>query len=144
MEPIIPLISSETKGPLGVRHLPRLWLKTLLHATGRLPEGYKVVQPGFDHMVLEGLKIDPAAAKEFLLTKPTYLEFEEWIKAQPGSNTTPGNIAYVNTVIEGRQKGDASRQKILDANGLPDDGAITDGVMLNNLIDWKDIHDDLV
>ena len=35
MDTIIPLISSGTEGPLGVKHLPRLWLKTLLSACGK-------------------------------------------------------------------------------------------------------------
>src|SRR5580658_7533748 len=39
MEKIVPLISSDTVGLLGIRHLPRLWLKTLLYALDALPEG---------------------------------------------------------------------------------------------------------
>ncbi|GIT38799.1 MAG: hypothetical protein Ct9H300mP7_7200 [Verrucomicrobiota bacterium] len=34
---IVPLISSGTKGPLGVLHLPRLWQKVSLEAAGKLP-----------------------------------------------------------------------------------------------------------
>ena len=74
---IIPLISSGTTGPLGVKHLPRLWLKTLLSATGHMPAGYKDLRPGFDYMVLEGLGINPDAAREFIVNdRPTYLAFE--------------------------------------------------------------------
>jgi len=141
---IVPLISSGTKGPLGVLHLPRLWCKALLAAVGRLPEGYKDIRPGADYLILEGLNIDPDAAREFINTKrPTYLEFEAWIRDQPGANLTPGNIARLNAELTAKQKGDASRQKILAENGLPDDGEITDSIMLNNLIDWKEFHDGL-
>src|ERR1700753_2200331 len=66
MEKIIPVISSGTEGPLGVKHLPRLWLKTLLGAAGRLPKGYKDIRPGFDYMVLEGLGINPDSARDFI------------------------------------------------------------------------------
>ena len=142
---IIPLISAGTTGPLGVRHLPRLWFKTLLSAVGELPEGYKDIRPGFDYMVLEGLKIDPDKAREFIVQeRPTYLEFERWIKSQPGVDVSPGNIAEINAQVIGRRKSEASRRKILTANGLPDDGSITGSIMLNDLDDWQSVHAQLI
>src|SRR6185295_7355837 len=36
----VPLISSGVAGPLGVLHLPRLWLKVSLEARGKLANGY--------------------------------------------------------------------------------------------------------
>jgi len=138
---IIPLISAGTAGPLGVRHLPRLWIKTLLKAHGRLPEGYKAVEPGFDFMVLEGLKIDPDAAREFLMTqKPSYPAFEDWIREQPGVDLSPENVARVNDQIVERNKADASREKILARCGLEDDGSMLDSILLNDLDDWREIH----
>lgn len=141
MEPIFPLISSGTEGPLGVKHLPRLWLKTLLSATGRLPEGYKDIRPGFDYMVLEGLHVDPDAARTYIVEeRPTYLEFEAWIQAQPGADTSAATVAQVNAEIVARQKDEASRKKSLAKFGLPDDGSVTDSIMINNLDDWRSIH----
>ena len=35
-ETYVPMISSGTAGPLGVLHLPRLWLKVSLEAAGKL------------------------------------------------------------------------------------------------------------
>ena len=58
MEPIVPLISSTVAGPLGAMHLPRLWLKILLHAVGRLPEGYRHGEGGFDSLTISNLGID--------------------------------------------------------------------------------------
>jgi len=58
MEPIYPLISSAAKGPLGVCHLPRLWLKILLFACGRLPEGYRHGEGGFDEFTTTNLGLD--------------------------------------------------------------------------------------
>ena len=40
MNTLIPLISSGVSGPLGVLHLPRLWLKASLEARGLLANGY--------------------------------------------------------------------------------------------------------
>lgn len=141
MEKIIPLISSDTTGPLGVKHLPRLWIKTLLAAAGRLPDGYKDIRPGFDYMALEGLKISPDAARSYIMeSRPTYLEFEAWVRAQEGVDLTPENIAAVNRAITERKKGPESRLKLLAENGLPADAPIESSIMLNNLDDWKSIH----
>jgi hypothetical protein len=42
MSTIVPTISSGVAGPLGVIHLPRLWLKLSLEAQGKLAPGYPV------------------------------------------------------------------------------------------------------
>lgn len=141
---MIPLIASDTPGPLGLLHLPRLWLKTLLAAVGQLPPGYKDVRPGFDFMVLEGIGVDPDATRDFIQNqKPTYLAFEQWIRNQPDVDLSPANIARVNQIVRDRRKSDASRQKLLAANGLPDDGSITSSILLNALDDWQSVHREL-
>jgi hypothetical protein len=144
MGKIIPLISSDTKGPLGVKHLPRLWLKTLLSATGRLPEGYKDIRPGFDYLVLEGLGINPETARDFIFKNlPTYLSFEQWICDQPGVNVSQENISKINELLVSKTKSPAARLEILRENGLPEEIQINDGIMLNNLDDWKLVHDQI-
>ncbi len=141
MEPILPLISSGTEGPLGLKHLPRLWLKTLLSAHGRLPAGYKDIRPGFDFMVLEGLGVDPDEARDYIFReKPGYLAFEGWIRARPGADTSPENIARINRLVVERQKSPASRAQLLAENGLPSDSPIGDSIMLNNLDDWRSLY----
>ncbi len=142
MEKIIPLISSGTEGPLGVKHLPRLWVKTLLSATGRLPEGYKDIRPGYDYLVLEGLGIDPDAARDFIFkNRPTYLAFEDWIREQAGVDLSPENIAKVNESVTSRVKTPEARREVLKENGLPEDAPIGKAIMINNLDDWKALHD---
>ena len=37
---LVPLISSGVAGPLGVLHLPRLWLKASLAARNKIAAGY--------------------------------------------------------------------------------------------------------
>lgn len=141
MEPIIPLISSDTFGPLGVRHLPRLWLKTLLKAHGRLPEGYKDIRPGYDFMVLEGLGIDPDAARDFILReKPSYPAFEAWVKAQPGVDVSAANIERINEQVLSREKAGDSARKVLAAMGIEDDGTIRSSFLVNSLDDWHELH----
>jgi hypothetical protein len=145
MEKLIPLISSDTEGPLGVKHLPRLWLKTLLSATGQLPDGYKDIRPGFDYIVLEGLGIDPDTAREFIVRhRPTYLAFEQWIREQPGADLSPENIAKINETIANRTKPAEARLEILREIGLPEDTPIENSIMLNNLDDWNAAHDRIV
>ena len=48
MNTIVPLISSGVAGPLGVLHLPRLWLKVSLESTGKLAPGYPGAGKGYD------------------------------------------------------------------------------------------------
>lgn len=141
METIVPLISSDTKGPLGVKHLPRLWLKTLLKARGRLPEGYYDIRPGFDYMVLEGLGIDPDRAREYIFDRlPDYLQFENWIRSQAGGDLSEENIARINRMIEEKQKAPDLRQAVLETLGLPLNFPAEDSVMINNLDDWHAFH----
>jgi hypothetical protein len=49
------MISSGTAGPLGVLHLPRLWLKVSLGAAGKLARGYPGIRRGFDAMTCAAL-----------------------------------------------------------------------------------------
>ncbi|MBI4657460.1 MAG: DUF5069 domain-containing protein [Verrucomicrobia bacterium] len=146
MNTIVPLISSGVSGPLGVLHLPRLWLKLLLESTGKLAPGYPGAGKGYDQMVIDGLGLNRDAVINFIKTnKPTYPAFEAWIKKQPGAKLDQGSIEKLNASIRGYNHDDATRKSILSANALPDDAsAFKDAVNLNNLDDWKEFHDALV
>jgi hypothetical protein len=52
---LVPLISSGVAGPLGVLHLPRLWLKASLEARNKIAAGYPALSKGYDSMVLGAL-----------------------------------------------------------------------------------------
>ena len=58
MAKIVPIISSDTAGPLGAVHLPRLWAKLTLHNAGMLPDGYDYCGAGFDQMTIDGLGLE--------------------------------------------------------------------------------------
>lgn len=145
MNTIVPLISSGVAGPLGVLHLPRLWLKLLLEGAGKLAPGYPGAGKGYDQMVIDGLGLNRDGVINFIKTnKPTYPQFEAWIKKQPGVKLDKGSIEKLNAAIRGYHHDDGTRKGILSANGLPDDAsAFKDAVNLNNLDDWKEFHDAL-
>ena len=143
MNTIVPLISSGVAGPLGVVHLPRLWLKVSLEACGKLAPGYPGAGKGYDQMVIDGLGLNRDAVLNFIKSsKPTYPQFEAWIKNQPGAKLDKASVETLNAAIRGYNHDDATRKGILSANGLPDDAsACKDAVNLNNLDDWKEFHD---
>ena len=142
MNTVVPLISSGVSGPLGVLHLPRLWLKASLEATGKLAPGYPGAGKGFDQMVIDGLGLQRDAVLAFIKSsKPTYPQFEAWVKKN-GTKLDRGSIEKLNAAIRGYNHDDETRKSILSASGLPDDGnAFKDAVNLNNLDDWKEFHD---
>ncbi|MCE2449859.1 MAG: DUF5069 domain-containing protein [Candidatus Latescibacteria bacterium] len=141
---IIPNISSDIAGPLGAIHLPRLWSKLRLSAAGELPADYPECGAGFDQMVLDGLSIDRDAAVAYVKdSKASYIEFENWVKAQRGGSIPQSEIDASNAAIRGYNHDDETRTDILGAAGLSDDGSILDAVNLNNLDDWTELHNAL-
>ena len=142
MSTIVPLISSGVAGPLGVLHLPRLWLKLSLEATGKLAPGYPGAGKGYDQMVIDGLGLNRDAVINFVKqNRPTYPQFEGWVK-KSGTKLDKGSIEKLNSAIRGYNHDDETRKSILSASGLADDAsAPKDAVNLNNLDDWKEFHE---
>jgi hypothetical protein len=142
MNTIVPLISSGVAGPLGVLHLPRLWLKVSLEARGKLAPGYPGAGKGYDQMVIDGLGLERQKVIDYITSeRPAYPQFENWVKQQPGAKLDKASIDQLNASITGYNHDDATRQAILSANGVADDGSIRDAVNLNNLDDWKEFHE---
>jgi hypothetical protein len=142
MNTIVPLISSGVAGPLGVLHLPRLWLKLSLEARGKLAPGYPGAGKGFDQMVIDGLGLQRDAVINFVKqSHPTYPQFESWVKKN-GTKLDAASIDKLNKAIRGYNHDDDTRKSILSASALPDDAqAAKDAVNLNNLDDWKEFHE---
>ena len=142
MDKIVPLIGSAEVGPLGVLHLPRLWLKVSLDAKGALADGYPAVGTGFDQMVLDGLGLKKDAVIDFITkNRPTYCQFEAWIKEQPGNRLDSASIKKLNESIRGYDHDEGTVKSVLGENGLPPDIGIRDAVTLNRLDDWKCFHE---
>jgi len=141
MNTIVPLISSGVAGPLGVLHLPRLWLKASLEAQGKLAPGYPGAGKGYDQMVIDGIGLQREAVLDFIKkNKPDYPQFEGWVKKN-ATKLDKASVEKLNSSIRGYIHDDATRKSILGANGLPDDAsACKDAVNLNNLDDWKEFH----
>jgi hypothetical protein len=142
MNTYVPLISSGVAGPLGVLHLPRLWLKVSLEQRGLLAPGYPGIGKGYDQMVLDALALNKDAVVNFIKTeRPTYAQFENWVKKQPGVKLDKGTVDKLNGGIRGYIHDDATRKGILSSNSIPDDpSAPRDAVNLNNLDDWYEFH----
>jgi hypothetical protein len=141
MSTFVPLISSGVAGPLGVLHLPRLWLKASLEAQGKLAAGYPGCGKGYDQMVIDGIGMNREQVLDFIKqNKPDYTQFEAWVKKN-ATKLDKGSIEKLNAAIRGYNHDDQTRKSILSANSLPDDAAACkDAVNLNNLDDWKEFH----
>ena len=137
---IVPTISSNTTGPLGVAHLPRFWQKVILSEKGLLPAGYDSCGKGYDQMVLDGLGLDRAETLAFLKTLPSYFAFEKWILGKKGGKLDPQAVAKLNAAIRGYIHTDDVRKSILSAAGIEDKGLFKDAVRLNNFDDWTEFH----
>jgi len=139
MEPIVPLISSSVSGPLGAKHLPRLWLKIILHAAGRLPEGYRHGSGGLDELTLTDLGVDAPAFIGYLESEmPSYQQCEAWVRAHAG-NIGAAALAEHNARVEAATKPPASAEEFRQRLGV-DDPAFNASVPLNDLDDWAAAH----
>jgi len=139
MKKIVPTISSDTTGPLGIAHLPRFWQKVVLSEKGLLPEDYDACGKGYDQMVLDGLGLDRAETLQYLKTIPSYPEFEKWILKKKGK-IDPAAAEKLNAAIRGYIHADDVRKSVLTAAGIEDKGQIKDAVRLNNIDDWTAFH----
>jgi Domain of unknown function (DUF5069) len=137
----VPLISSGTAGPLGIVHLPRLWQKVSLEAAGKLASGYPAIGKGFDAMTCAAFGLDEQAVKDYIKqSKPTYPQFEAWVKKNAKSLNAQ-TVEKHNTAVRGYNHDDATRKGVLGTCGIPDDAsAPKDAVNLNNLDDWYEFH----
>jgi hypothetical protein len=142
MEKIIPLAAADVVGPLGVKHLPRLWLKCGLSAAGLLPEVYLDNYFGTNKTIIDALGLDPDATFAYLKTTPSYQEFEVWTKAN-ATNLTPESIAASNAAVDAQQKPGDKAAAVRAQVGLADP-TIGGSTILNALDDWDTVHRDLV
>src|SRR5947199_9754359 len=137
----VPLISSGIAGPLGVLHLPRLWQKVSLQEAGKLASGYPGVGKGFDAMTLAALGLEEQAVRDYVgQNKPTYPQFEAWVK-QNAKSLNREAIEKHNAAVRGYNHDDETRKTILGTCKIADDASSPkDAVNLNNLDDWYAFH----
>ena len=137
----VPLISSGVAGPLGVLHLPRMWQKISLEAADKLAPGYPGIGRGYDAMACAALGLEEQAVKDYIKqNKPTYPEFEAWVKKNAKSLNSQA-VEKHNAAVRGYNHDDETRKEILGNCAIPDDtSAPKDAVNLNNLDDWYEFH----
>lgn len=134
----IPYISSQTTGPLGAAHLPRLWTKLTLGYTDQLAEGWDHCGAGFDQMTIDNLGLDREKVMEFVRThKPTYVQFEEYVVSN--GKTDAETIRKHNASIHGYHHAPDKAKQMRDEMGLKND-AVNDAVTLNSLDDLHELH----
>src|SRR6267143_2837128 len=122
-ETYVPLISSGIAGPLGVLHLPRLWQKVSLEEAGKLASGYPGIGRGFDAMTCAALGLDEQAVKDYVKRdKPTYPQFEAWVKKNAKSLDRQ-SIEKHNAAVCGYNHDNETRESILGSCGIADDAS---------------------
>lgn len=144
LQNVVPVISSDTAGPLGAIHLPRLWTKLTLSSAGLLPPSYDECGSGFDQMTLDALGLNREKTIDFVKANhPKYMAFEEWVIAQNGGSISPDRIKKHNEAIRGYHHSDELAAKMRAASGIKDP-SIKDAVTLNSIEDLDDIHAQVV
>lgn len=140
MVKVVPLISSDTAGPLGAIHLPRMWAKLTLHNAGLLPEDYDSCGAGFDQMTIDGLGLDRERVVAFVRDRrPTYVEFEDWVVNENGGSIPREKIDAHNKAVRGYKHGDDLAASMRKSSGLKKE-SIADAVTLNTLEDLDGLH----
>jgi len=146
MEKHIPLISTRSVGPLGLVHLPRLWLKLRLAAKGMLADDYHAGEGSADQGLLKtlGLSLDKVAT--FIAdNQPSYVAFESWVRENaPQENLTPEAIEAFNTRILSVPKPEPERSEMLARAGFPQDDTVWLAIDLNDQDDWHGFHEALL
>ncbi len=136
------MIPCNVSGPLGVLHLPRLWLKVSLEARSKLAPGYPGIGKGYDQMVIDALSLKADAVKKFISEKrPTYGEFEDWVKSQPGVKLDRNTVYRLNQSILNYHHAEDLSKEIRASTGYKEDGSVTSSACeLNALDDWQAFH----
>ena len=142
MERLIPLIGPTVAGPLGVKMLPRTWLKSLYSAAGLLPDGYFDNDKGFNHRVVDSLGLEPDVFFAFLATMPTYPQTEEYVRAH-AKKLDAATIAELNNGIESYDRPEEGAAAVRALTGITD-ASVRNSQLLLCYDDWYAIHATLV
>ena len=92
-------------------------------------------------MTCAALGLEEQAVKDYIKqSKPTYPEFEAWVKENAKSLNRVA-IEKHNAAVRGYIHDDETRKGVLGACEIADDAsAPKDAVNLNNLDDWYEFH----
>ena len=92
-------------------------------------------------MTCAALGLEEEAVKDYIKQKkPTYPEFEAWVKKNAKSLSRDA-VEKHNAAVRGYIHDDETRKGVLGACSIADDtSAPKDAVNLNNLDDWYEFH----
>ena len=113
-----------------------------MEAAGKLADGYPGCGPGYDQLMLDGLGLNKQTTIDYISrSKPTYPQFEVWVKQQDGVKLDQGSVTSLNSQIAGYIHDDETRKSVLEASEIEDGPAAPhDAVNLNNLDDWMEFY----
>lgn len=138
-ETIVPAVTGRMTGELGILHLPRLWAKAVIKSLGALPEGYHSGSGPLDEQLCEAIGLDLAGAVAHINADlPSEVAFERWVRAH-ATNLTPESAGAWNERMLTREKRvemAANERAIL---GITDE-TMRGGLLLNDLLDWHELH----
>ena len=138
MQRIMPLIGATVTGPLGVMHLPRMWLKGVYSAAGLLWEGYFDNYKGFNQQVCDGLGLEPDAWFAYLATMPTYPQAEDYVRSH-AKKLDPATIADLNNGIASYDRPEEGAAAVRALTGITD-ASVHNSQLLLCYDDWYAIH----
>ena len=144
IEPIVPMVSSAQSGLFGVPHLPRLWIKAMLAAVRALPAEWKTCDNcGFDKRVAGMLEFDIVAARDFIHSQlPTYAQFEAWVRDHSKPSDAATREKWASEILALEKTEEMSVADLAEGGFA---GASTrNTVLLNDVVDWRHMHDHLV
>jgi hypothetical protein len=138
----VPLISSGTAGPLGRAASPAAVAEGFTGSARQTGGRLSRVGKGYDMMTISALGLNAESVQKFIKeSKPSYPQFEAWVKKQPGVKLDKATLYKHNSAIRGYIHDDATRKGILGANGISDESSVNPGAVdLNNLDDWYEFY----
>lgn len=144
MEKIPPMAANAEKGMMGIRQMPRLWMKVLLDAKGLLPEGYTAQGVGADGGVIRMLGLDTGEVLSYLRgERPTYPAFEAWVREKAGGSVPEATRSHLNAELDAGRQAPERRAELLGAAGVADNGTWTKE-QVNRWDDYGEFHRYLV
>ena len=137
----VPLISSGVAGPLGVLHLPLHVAESLAGSDGQTCFRLSRHRPRVRRHDLRRPWARGTGGEGLIKkNKPTYPQFEGWVKANAKS-LTPQAIDKHNAAVRGYNHDERhARRSWATCRMAADSSAPKDAVNLNNLDDWHEFH----
>lgn len=105
--------TSRIRLDMGLCHLPRLWQRT---TSGRAPEPSDWI---LDNIVIHGLGIPLEETYQILFReRPSYTEFEAWIKNMNGGVVDPVAVARINAAVENSEAPREWLQRVAEIDAM--------------------------